>query len=287
MTNKKGRGRYKDLTGKKFGKITVVERLENNHKNQTIWLCECDCGKIEKIKGVYLTSGKESCGCTRNGVPMPNIDSSADLTNKRFGRLTALYSIPKTKNTLNWFCRCECNNECIVYSYHLQNGDTTSCGCFSKENLRKKATIHGHTQGGKHSSVYNTWLCMRERVFNKNHEHYHYYGGQGITICDKWLTFEGFYEDMGDRPKGHTIDRIDNDKSYYKENCRWANSKTQGNNKKDVRMFTYKNKTQNMSDWAKEYNLTPACFCARLNDGWDFEKALLTPIDESKQRFKK
>jgi len=148
-----------------------------------------------------------------------------DLTNQKFGRLVAIekVGIDKQRGSL-WKCVCDCSNLVIVRGRHLQGNRTKSCGCLVKDRLLK----HGQTG----TITYRTWSRMLERCTNKNRDGYSRYGGRGIKVCEKWLnSFNEFYKDMGEKPNGLTLERIDNDKEYSKENCEWATPKTQARNR--------------------------------------------------------
>jgi hypothetical protein len=125
---------------------------------------------------------------------------------------------------------------------------------------------------------YSSWSSMRRRCDNKNSVHYHRYGGRGITYQENWDKFENFLADMGEMPKpGLTLERIDNNGNYTKENCRWATRKEQAQNrggKNATRFYTFNGKTMCIADWAKEIEITPQSLQKRLNKGWPLEIAL-------------
>ncbi len=153
---------------------------------------------------------------------------------QKYGRLTIISCVGIIKRFNWWKCRCDCGEEKIVRSTRLTSGTTTSCGCYRNELCRARATeagyksaTHGHTRGGKWTPEYMTWYAMRQRVNNKNHEHYHYYGGRGIQVCKRWNSFANFLADMGPRPKGMTLDRKRVNGHYSPSNCRWATWKEQ------------------------------------------------------------
>lgn len=155
-----------------------------------------------------------------------------DLTGKTFSRLLVIedtYERNKNGHVI-WLCKCDCGNITKVESHCLKNGNTQSCGCLHKETITK----HGHTSyNNKNSKIYFVWGSMKSRCLDKNHPRYKDYGGRGITICEKWLQFTGFLEDMGIKPRGLSIDRIDNEGNYELSNCKWSTSKQQANNRRD------------------------------------------------------
>jgi len=152
------------------------------------------------------------------------------MIGQKFGRLLILEKVASLKSSrgTRYLCKCECGTEKIFFSRFLKSGNTKSCGCLMPELAKIRSTKHGR----HNTPEYKTWHSMLQRCLNPNNEKYEYYGGRGITVKKEWLIFENFFKDMGERPKGKTIDRKENDKGYYKENCRWANSSTQALNKR-------------------------------------------------------
>ena len=149
-----------------------------------------------------------------------------DLTGQRFGRLIAIEPIEERKDThIIWRCLCDCGNECFVKSSRLINGATKSCGCFAREQSSKRATTHGISG----TPIYKIWASIIYRCENPNCPAYKNYGGRGIKICERWRkSFEAFYADVGDPPKGKSFDRYpNNDGDYEPTNWRWATASEQ------------------------------------------------------------
>lgn len=152
-----------------------------------------------------------------------------DVTNKRFGKLIAIEPTDKRKrNAIVWKCICDCGEYTEVATVDLKK--TKSCGCLLHE---PKFYIHGHTSGGKSSPTFKSWESMKARCYNKNHHKYPIYGGRGIMVCERWMKFLNFLEDMGERPNNKTIDRIDPDGNYEPNNCKWSTSLEQRHNRRD------------------------------------------------------
>jgi len=140
-----------------------------------------------------------------------------DLTSSSFGRLKVVRKGSGNKAGATWVCRCDCGSETEVSSGKLRSGHTKSCGCLKKES--KPNLKHGMANKGR---TYTTWKSMRLRCNNPNASQYKWYGAKGITVCKDWDNYLVFLADMGERPAGKTLDRIDPLKGYCKENCRWA-----------------------------------------------------------------
>ena len=139
-------------------------------------------------------------------------------------------------------------------------------------------SAHGHAQVGKMSPTYNSWRAMKARCLNPRDHKYAYYGGQGVTVCDRWLDFDNFLADMGERPAGMTLDRKENAEGYSLDNCRWASADTQKRNRSDNQWVTMLGRTQCVADWCREFDTpNPLAYIRHTRLGWSWEKALTTP----------
>jgi hypothetical protein len=189
-----------------------------------------------------------------------------DITGSQFEFLTVLGYLGKGK----WHCKCECGNTKIVSTAKLNNGHVKSCGCLAKTNAVKHNAIN--------TREYITWTNIKARCTNPNNSAYHNYGGRGITVCNRWLdSFENFYEDMGNCPKGFSIERINNDEGYNKSNCIWASSKTQSMNRRSNFIVNYKGEEKPLKQWCEDLNLEYKKVFARIKQlGWTIDKALST-----------
>ncbi len=160
-----------------------------------------------------------------------------DLSGKKLGRLTVIKQSGRNKDKrILWLCICNCGSSVIVSGKLLNNGDTKSCGCLRQQ----LATKHGHSK----TKTYHIWQQMIQRCYNPSDISYGNYGGRGITVCSKWLTFDNFFEDMGEKPHNRSIDRIDNDEGYNRFNCQWATPKQEAQNRRATCYVTHNSKTQ-------------------------------------------
>lgn len=209
-----------------------------------------------------------------------------DLTGKKFGMLKVISRAGvKYNRRVIWLCKCDCGNEVEVGSELLIGGKTKSCGCIRGNGQHKRGKdFKGHRHGMSYTPIHDVWLHMRQRCYNPRDSFYADYGGRGITVCEKWETFEGFYEDMGPLYQdGLTIDRIDVNGNYCKDNCRWVDSITQANNKRNNRIETIGGVTDTLTNLCRLYGISERAVRTRLKIGWSIEKALKTPIRPHKK----
>lgn len=200
-----------------------------------------------------------------------------DLIGLKINRLTVISFSHKDKyHACFWNCICECGNKIIRQSSRLKNGSAKSCGCLEKE----RKTKHNLCQ----SPIYKTWNDMIQRCTNIKNNNYKNYGGRGIKICEKWLEFKGFYEDMGDKPEGLSLDRIDVNGNYCKDNCKWSTNIEQHNNMRRNVKVTYNGKTQTVSQWSRELGINSRTLHDRLfRANWDIENAFNKKLQKGRR----
>lgn len=191
-----------------------------------------------------------------------------------YGRLTA-----KVRSTgpYAWY-QCSCGAVKETRIQHVLSGRVQSCGCLHHEIITENARVRSTKHGKYGTAVYAIWNSMNSRCRNPHARAYKDYGGRGIHVCDRWKQFENFYEDMGDPPAGMSLDRINNEAGYSKENCRWANYETQSNNKRSNVLITYEGVTQTISQWAKQLGMPRSPLYDRKRAGWSDTDILTKPI---------
>jgi hypothetical protein len=199
-----------------------------------------------------------------------------ELSGQSFTRLTALelFKDRTSRGGTLWKCRCECGNEIFVRGTDLKSGNTRSCGCLQKEWAIRNAKATA-THGMSNTSIFSVWCGMMKRCRSKTARHYKDYGGRGIKVCRRWLKFENFFSDMGFRPDGMSLDRIDNDGDYKPSNCRWANLEQQNNNRRSSSFINYDGHRLTVSQWARKIGIPHSTLFSRLNVmKWSVERAL-------------
>ena len=157
---------------------------------------------------------------------------SHDLTEKAFGRLIVVRAAAKIRGKSAWCCACACGESHTATARNLLAGNTRSCGCLQREEASAKRSIHRQSHQAN-AVEYHTWVAMRARCRDSGGVYWPNYGWRGITVCARWdSSYENFIADMGPRPAGTSIDRVNNDGNYEPGNCRWATPKQQANNRR-------------------------------------------------------
>lgn len=197
---------------------------------------------------------------------------------EQFGRLTVIgeaedHIQARGKRYRRVVCRCSCGTEKLVLWQTLTSGYARSCGCLRMEmHLTRSATAARRRE--QHPGTYGSWVQMRSRCNDPGANGYARYGGRGIKVCSRWDSFDEFLADMGERPLGCSIDRIDCDGNYEPSNCRWATGAQQRNNTSRTRRLSFRGETHSIAEWSALTGLSQTCIRARLRRGWTVERSL-------------
>lgn len=199
------------------------------------------------------------------------------LAGQVFGRLTVQGRSGTKNGRAAWLCECQCGNTVEVVSHALTSGHTTSCGCWRDERNRSTPLAHGHSRRAtKVSTTYKSWQNMLARCNNPNVRSFKDYGGRGITICAGWYCFENFLADMGERPAGMTLERIDNAGNYEPGNCRWASRSEQNRNTRTNSIVVFQGRRITQAEFAAEIGISQSTVSYRLRNGWTPEQVATT-----------
>jgi len=198
-----------------------------------------------------------------------------NLTGQVFGRLTVTVKSQDPRfRTPAWVCQCSCGTVVGVRAMSLKSGATRSCGCLNTERRAELKTKHGYSG---HSS-YKTWKAMISRCHNPTDKDFPEYGARGISVCARWHELAEFIQDMGEKPEGHSLERIDNSKGYGPENCRWATPAEQGANKRNNNVLIIGGVQIHLAGAARMFGLTETTIRRRLESGMTAEQAVNTPV---------
>lgn len=273
----------KDLTGQRFGRLTVIRCVgvgnRKNGQKHCEWLCKCDCGNEVIVQTSYLTMREtKSCGCLQSDKAKHHYEG------QRFGTLKVIKEDGRNEHgCVIWLCKCDCGKYFRTTSTYLRRGFSTSCGCMTAKKMSESSKTHGMGD----SRLYGVWVNMKSRCYNKNNKRYCSYGGRDIKVCQEWRdSFEEFYKWAvlkgydPNAPYGEcTLDRIDVNGDYTPQNCRWITNKEQQNNRRNNRYLEYNGEIKTMMEWAEQVGIKYATLRYRLKRGWSVERALETPVN--------
>lgn len=197
---------------------------------------------------------------------------------EKYGMLTPIafsHSNPKRSSDQFWIFQCDCGNAKISRMYDVKRGKINSCGCIRKNLLAERNKVNSK-HGYFGTPTYNSWSGIIERCCNPKSGNYSMYGAKGITMCERWRSsFENFLEDMGDRPTGTSIDRIDVYGNYEPSNCRWSDAKTQARNRSNNVRYEYDGKNLTLAEWSEITGIRSDTLNRRIKrQGWSVEEAL-------------
>ena len=195
-----------------------------------------------------------------------------DLKGQKFGRWTVIekYGVYKD-GKYKWLCRCDCGTEAPVFSSNLLRGISTSCGCYGRNILGQKTWQHGMSK----TRIFKIWAGIRKRCNNPKMKSYEDYGGRGIKVCERWNSFQLFYNDMKNGYSDElSLERIDPNGDYEPSNCRWASMKEQARNKRNTKLIELNGKSLTLAEWEDISGVGRSTIAWRIKNGWDIKRAI-------------
>lgn len=202
-----------------------------------------------------------------------------DLTGLRVGRLVVKERCGHHRKEIAWLCECDCGNKIVRPAHRIKTAAVKSCGCLTHDN--KPSLRHGLAD----TPIHMSWMAMRQRCLNPKNKAYKNYGGRGITICERWNTFENFLADMGNKPEGFELERIDVNGNYEPSNCKWATPLEQSRNRRVTVFVELDGKRRTLKEWAIRFGIKYHTAYARYTKGIagkDLFKRAMTAAEASK-----
>ena len=217
------------MIGKEFGKWTVLKEVKDQRPGK-YYKCKCECGDIYIVQGVSLRANrtKQCRQCQYHEM----FDPEREI-NKKYYKWTVLKYVETKRKLQRYECQCECGLIKICYLAEIRAGKQKQCYICHNREVAKKNITHG-----KHGSkIYKIWHAIKGRCLNESDSGYKYYGARGITICERWLKFENFYQDVGDKPDNLELDRINNNGNYEPNNVHWVTHKVNCQNTRRAKKY--------------------------------------------------
>lgn len=226
-----------------------------------------------------------TCFSVCSGVSGDIIESTVPsllrgLIGQRYGRLVITSEAPRRNDKRRFICRCDCGRERTVPLNSLRTRNTQSCGCLHGVMVVQRCYRHGHTKRGHRTPEYRAWAAMKERCYRTTAINFPRYGGRGIRVCDEWQeSFEAFLRDVGPRPYGASLDRINSDGHYEPGNVRWATRLQQANNTRRNRVIEWNGTRHTLSEWSRLVGIDHRTLSVRLLQlKWPIARALSEPV---------
>lgn len=212
-----------------------------------------------------------------------------DLSGYASGNAVVLHrtTAKSSSKQAHWLCRCNCGASFVSSGENIRKSAAFSCGCQRGANISAAKERHGEASIARKTTEYRVWASARSRTSNLNNPAWKDYGGRGICMDERWHSFEMFLADMGRRPSPkHTLDRINNDGPYSRDNCRWATKKQQARNRRSSTKLEFGGETKTIAEWAEIKGINGQTLTTRLRDGWTLDRALTTPVVRTLQKSK-
>lgn len=257
----------KNIVGQKYGLLTAVEYLRSS--NGAVWRFSCECGGFTELKASQVSGGHvKSCGClgaaTRfAGAPIQEM--------QKIGELTAVRMVGRQGHNLLWECICVCGTTFNATASNIISGNTRSCGCHKRKVSSDALRTHGLSGTRSHW----IWQNMMRRCYDPKNSAYADYGERGIAVCERWHDMRNFYADMGERPKGRSLDRKNNDLGYSPENCRWSTSSEQNSNRRSIRLVVRGGVEKTIAEWSQITGIPASRMYARRDLGWSDDELFI------------